>query len=160
MDWWPSSLADMPAIRQGLAAALARGIDQCKVWPYFMDDPKPPALTVAGPELTGFQTAFGDDASFLWIVEGCAQIGAGLAAAQQIFDEWVDPNGARSVNKALLDDYRLNHRLDMEGNLTEDVGPAADSVALVEFRGYRRQHLPKSGVEVLLGDFAIQVETS
>jgi len=158
-------LADLPAIREGIAAALS--VLPCNVRPYWRDDPQSPALQVAGFELVDYVQAIGgiNGATYTVIVEGmCDFAGGDEIQAQMQFDKWLATSGDESVLVALNatdaeGGYNLTSRYNLQGELTQDQAPAVDSFLLQEFRGYRRSRT-KSGIEALFGDFAIQVETS
>lgn len=152
-------MADIDAIRKAIAANLS-AIPDCQVLPYFSEAPTPATLQVAGIEVTDYVQSMGPDASFIFIVEGVCDVSAiGLIASQKRFDRWIAPTGEQSIRQALYADTNLTSRVDEKGqNLTTGHEDAADDIALIEFRGYRRQTV--KGVEVLLGDFAVQVETS
>lgn len=159
-------MADISAIREGIAAALSvlQGVN---VRPYWRDDPQSPALQVAGFELVDYVQSTGgiNGATYNVIVEGmCDLAGGDEVQAQMQFDKWLATSGPESVLVALngLDcegGYKLTSRLNLQGQLTQDQEPAVDSFLLQEFRGYRRSRTA-SGVEALFGDFAIHVETS
>lgn len=145
-------------IREGLAANLA-AITGTQISAYMLDNPSPGMLQVAGVESLDYLRTMGDDATYTFIVEGCASLAAGDKGSQRRFDEWLQPVGATSVRAALEADRRLTKRLQGNGNVATNQSPAADDLIVREFRGYRRHRLPNN-TEVLLGDWVVQVETS
>lgn len=128
------------------------------MYPYLLADPTSPVLQVAGPEDIDYLQTFGDDATFMFIIEGCTgRVSA--AGAQKRFDLWIAATGDQSVRQAVQADRRLTSRLMDDGSILTNQDPAADDLVVRQFRGYRRERL-ESGVEVLCGDFLVQVETS
>jgi hypothetical protein len=143
-------------IRQGLAANL-RSLEDCQVSAYLLDNPTGPTLQVAGFEGIDYAQSYGPTTLLEVVVEGATPLGGGTRGAYERFDEWILGDG--TVWDAIEADQTLTSRLRDNGSVLENQDPVADSVAVQEFRGYRRSRLA-SGVEVLLGDWLVQVLTS
>lgn len=151
-------MATIDDIRRGLAANL-RLVPDCLVSPYLLDSPTTPALQVAGFDTIDYLDSFGPGVSLRIIVEGATGL-AHSRAAQARFDRWLWPTGADSVKAAIESDTRLTSRLSEDGkSVLADQDPACDALQVVEFRGYRQARV-RDGVELLLGDWVVQVEAS
>lgn len=150
-------MADIEAIRRGLAANL-RTVEDCVVSPWLIDNITKAALSVAGPERAAyFEGAFGQLASdrganVPFVIEGAVSCAGGLRAGQMLFDQWI----LWEVPEAIEADTRLTSRLQNNGSILTDQDPACDSLAVREFRGYRRTTLP-NGSDVLLGDWVVEL---
>jgi hypothetical protein len=152
----------MHALRRGLAANL-RAVPDCVVSPWLHPDPPKLCLSVAGPdvgsEAVGYnEGGFGElasdrGASMPMIIEGVVSCAGGLRAAQEIFDEWI----LWLVPEAIESDVRLTSRLNEDGTITTDQSAACDSLAVREFRGYRRERLGTGTDEFLVGDWVVDV---
>lgn len=143
-------------IRRGLAANL-RALPDCQVSPYLLDSPTGPSLQVAGFDGIDFQQSFGRTTMLQVVVEGVTPLAGGSRGAYERFDEWI--LGDLSVQDVLEADQTLTSRLRDNGSVLENQDPVADSVAVQEFRGYRRVRVANN-IEVLLGDWLLEVLTS
>lgn len=149
----------MQAVRKGLAANL-RAIEDCVVSPWLLEDPIKDCLSVAGVLTAEYaEGGFGElasdrGASVPIIVEGAVSMAGGLRAAQDRFDAWI----LWAVPEAIESDVRLTSRLASNGtSITSDQDPACDSLAVREFRGYRRERLGNGTDEFLVGDWVVDV---
>ena len=151
-------MAGLLEIRQGIAANL-KTIADIQVSAYLLENPTGPALQVAGVDSVEYDTGgfSGRDDSWIVIVEGAAGKVSDIGA-QKRFDRWLTKSGSESVKAAIETDKTLTSRLNDDGSVSTGQAAAAITLRVTDFRGYRRVQLA-NGVEVLLGDWAVQVET-
>lgn len=149
-------MADIDAIRQGLAALLRSLLpaDEGHVSPYWRTTPPVPTLHVFGIE-TGTADDFNDGMDMRFIIEAFVGTVDDIAAQKRL-DALVEGmkdavEADNSASGALFD------RLDETGTLTTDVGAAADCVAFVQYRG--QQLAERNTTQYLTGIFEIQVIT-
>lgn len=143
-------------IRRGLAANL-RALEDCQVSPWLLDSPTGPTLQVAGFEGIDYAQSYGQTSSLEVVIEGATPLAGGIRGAYERFDVWL--LGDDSVWDSLEANQTLTSRLRDNGSVLENQSPVADAVAVQEFRGYRRTRLANN-IEVLLGDWLVQVITS
>jgi len=103
------------------------------------------------------QRAFGPTWLLDVVIEGATPLAGGSRGAFKRFDEWL--LGDETVWDSLEANQTLTSRLRDNGSVLENQDPLADSVAVEEFRGYRRVRLA-SNTEVFLGDWLVKVLTS
>jgi len=148
----------MQAIRRGLAANLSDVAD-CVVSPWLQMSPTMDALSVVGPQSAEYsEGGFGElaserGASVPFVIEGAVSLAGGLRSAQDRFDAWV----LWLVPEAIESDIRLTSRLLDSGSISTDHIAACDSLAVREFRGYRRERLGNSTDEFLIGDWVVDL---
>lgn len=147
---------EIAALRAGLAANL-RALSDVNVRLYLETAPTGPTLQVAGIEHSDYVQDFGDGMRMLWVIEGCAGK-ADSDASFKRFDRWVSADGADSLRTAVEADRTLTKRMAPDGTITTDQAPVVADLQVREFRGYRR-HRYDTGVEVLLGDWLVEVLT-
>jgi len=145
-------------IRRGLAANLdgIRTARDCQLSAYLLDNPTGPSLQVAGFEGIEAQ-AYGPTWLVGVVIEGATPLAGGSRGAYARFDEWL--LGDFTVWDAIETDQTLTSRLRDNGSVLAGQSPVADSVAVQEFRGYRRGRSANQ-VEMLFGDWLVQVLTS
>lgn len=148
----------MQAVRLGLAANL-RSVENCNVSAWLQVDPIMDCLSVAGIEDGEYKEGgFGQltrdgGAAITIIIEGAVSLAGGLRAAQDRFESWV----LWEVPEAIESDVRLTSRLNANGTVSADNEEACDSLAVREFRGYRRERLGTGTDEFLIGDWVVDL---
>lgn len=153
-------MADLDAIRRGLAANLAvlKPDPIGQVSPFMLDNPTPPSAMVSGLETGGYSImSYGTTPSvdLTFLIEVCLGKVSDIGA-QKLLNRLLAPSGSDSLIAAVEADNRLTSRMDDQGKITTDQDPAADDLGFVGFRGQLPFTLPNT-TRVLLAVFAVRV---
>lgn len=130
-------MADMDAIRRGLAALLRTALpaDEGHVSAYFRTVPPTPCLQVIGPDGPDAMTAtdFGDGRDFQIAIEACLSLDNEISAQMKL-DTLIDAV-AIAVESDNSPAGSLFSRWQDDNTILTGQDPAADSVAFVRYRG-------------------------
>lgn len=150
-------MADLDAIRQGLAANLVplrtAGIVG-QVSAYLLDNPTPVSLQVVGVDQAEYDTqGFGaNQHSWTFIVEAALGLVSDIGA-QKTLNGLLETN---AVKDALETDRLLTSRLGDTGQVTTGHTAAAQRLKVTRYRGHGRARFP-NGVELLLATWEVEV---
>lgn len=152
-------MADLDAIRQGLAANLvplrtAKIVGQVSA--YLLDNPQPPCLQVAGVDETDYDTGgYGAGSSDTWTILVEAALGlVNEMGAQKVLNALLETD---AVKDALESDITLTSRLQDNGVVLAGQAAAAEWVKVRRYRGQTRFRFP-SGAEMLLATWETEVQ--
>lgn len=153
-------MADLVAIRQGLAANLA-AIEGCQVSAFRLSQPTPPTLQVMGVDEVVYDTGgFGRRAVYhhdtlKLIVHGF--VGAVTDIGSQIrLGAWLASTGDESVKQALEADPTLTKRLLFDGTIETDQTPQAETLRVIRYAGDLLVPLPNVG-DVIGGEWEVEI---
>ena len=150
-------MADVEAIASGLAALLRsvypKGVGHVSAT--FQEAPEPPALQVVGVERM-VPLAFGGGADWTFLIEAYMGLMTEKKAHKRLNALLSDDAVWDAIEGDNAREGALFSRLGENGSLTTDSGdPAADSVAVIEYRGPSR--VERGGTQALTGTWAVRV---
>ena len=150
-------MADVEAIASGIAALLrdVYAADEGHVSATFQEAPQPPTLQVVGVERM-VPLDFGGGADWTFLVEAYMGLITEKKAHKRLYQLLSDDAVWDAIESDNARAGALFSRLSDSGTVTTDPDePAADSVAVIEYRGASR--VERGAVQALTGTWAVRV---